>query len=262
MSELGETSVDEVAPGVEFKADGAVGRITLTRPEVSNAIDIPAAQAFGEAVALASSEEVRAVLLTGQGKRFCVGGDVASFAEAGELSVYIRDLATLLEAGLRRLSELDKPVVLAVQGVAAGAGLAFVLSSGVVVAARSATFVMAYAGIALTPDCGVSYLLPRAVGQQRALELALTGRRLMAQEAVEWGLITEVATDDGLMVRAAEIASELAAGPSGAYAGAKHLMRSSWDVDREVAARNEIDTIVRAARTAEAVRLIEKFTGA
>ncbi|MEO6885159.1 MAG: enoyl-CoA hydratase-related protein [Jatrophihabitantaceae bacterium] len=157
------------------------------------------------------------------------------------------------------MSELDKPVVAAVQGAVAGAGLSFVLNSDIVVAARSTKFVLAYAGIGLTPDCGVSYLLPRAIGQQRALEFALTGRVLTADEALSWGLITEVADDDAYLGRGQEIAARLASESMFALGQAKRLIRQSWATSREQNALDEASTISRAVLTAEATARIEKF---
>ena len=218
--------------GVRYEPVGAVGRIVLERPDASNALDLPAARAFGEAVSQAESTTVRAVTLTGDGKRFCAGGDVASFVTADDRTAYLHELATVLEQHLRRLSELAKPVVAGVQGAVAGAGLALLLNADLVVAGRSTKFVMAYAGIGLTPDCGVSYLLPRAVGQQRALQLAVGGRVLSADEAREWGLVTEVVDDDQVATRTAEVAKALADGPTLALGEAKRLIRSSWDVSR------------------------------
>jgi 2-(1,2-epoxy-1,2-dihydrophenyl)acetyl-CoA isomerase len=165
------------ARGVHDEAAGPVGRITLSRPESANAMDLPAARAFGEAVSRAAEPSVRSVLLTGDGRRFCAGGDVSSFLHAEDRAGYLLQLATELERHLRRLSELDKPVVAGVHGAVAGAGLGLLLSSDVVVAGRSTKFLMAYPDIGLIPDCGVSYPLPRAVGQQRALRRRRPGGR-------------------------------------------------------------------------------------
>lgn len=245
--------------GVRFERDGALGRITLERPDASNAVDLPTAEAFGAAVTAAAGDGIRAILLQGAGKRFCAGGDVASMAAAPDRAEYLLELATVLEQHLRRLSELDKPVVAAVQGAVAGAGLAFILNSDVVIAAASTKFLMAYSGVGLTPDCGVSYLLPRAIGQQRALELALTGRVLTAPEARDWGLITEVADDEQVGARAREIAVRLAGEPAFALGQAKRLIRGSWTMGREDSARDEARTISRAVTTDEAQQRIATF---
>jgi 2-(1,2-epoxy-1,2-dihydrophenyl)acetyl-CoA isomerase len=246
--------------GVRFDRDGALGIITLDRPDVSNAVDLPTAEAFGAAVTAASDDEFRAVLLQGTGKRFCAGGDVASMAAATNAAEYLLELATVLERHLRRLSELDKPVVAVVQGAVAGAGLAFVLNSDIVIAAESTKFVMAYSGVGLTPDCGVSYLLPRAIGQQRALELALTGRILTAPEARDWALVTEFADDDeAAKARGHELAKRLANGPTFALGHAKRLIRDSWRTSREHNARDEARTISQAVSTDDARECIAAF---
>ncbi len=164
-----------MAEPVRYAVDGNVARITLNRPEVSNAVDLPAAHAFEVAVQRAGADdEVRAVLLTGAGPRFCAGGDLAAMAADEDPAGYVRELALVFDRGLRSLAALPKPVVAAVHGAVAGAGLGVVLSADLVVAARSTKFAFAYTGVGLTPDCGVSVLLPRAIGQQRALQLALT----------------------------------------------------------------------------------------
>ncbi len=247
--------------GVRFETDGAVGRIVLERPEAANSFDLPAARAFGAAVAQAEATTVRAVSLTARGPRFCAGGDVASFAAADDRARYLRTLATELEAQLRRLSELPKPVVAGVHGAVAGAGLALVLNADLVVAGESTKFVMAYTAIGLTPDCGVSYLLPRAIGQQRALELAVSGRVLNAEEARDWGLVTEVVDDDQVAGRTAEVARALASGPAQAFGETKRLIRSSWGVSRADHAKDEADTIGRMVTSDDAERLIQQFLG-
>ncbi|GAB3571267.1 enoyl-CoA hydratase-related protein [Amycolatopsis endophytica] len=245
---------------VRWEVTGGVGRITLDRPEVSNAIDLPTVRELAAAVTAAEADDVRVVVLTGAGARFCAGGDVRSFLAAPEPSEYLHGLASEAEAALRRLSALPKPVVAGVQGAVAGAGLAFVLNADVVVAARSTKFRMAYSGIGLTPDCGVSYLLPRAVGTQRALELALTGRTLTAEQARDWSLVTEVADDEALADRVSELAETLAGGPAAALGQTKRLIRSSFDVSRERSAADEAATIAAAVTTGEAQRLIQRFT--
>ncbi|MFE9445726.1 enoyl-CoA hydratase/isomerase family protein [Streptomyces sp. NPDC006602] len=245
--------------GVRFETDGTVGRVVLDRPEAANAFDLPAARALGEAVTAAESPTVRAVTVTGEGKRFCAGGDVASFVATTDRPSYLQNLATELEAQLRRLAALPKPVVAGVHGAVAGAGLAFMLNSDLVVAGRSTKFAFAYPGIGLTPDCGVSYLLPRAVGQQRALELALSGRVLAADEACAWGLVSEVVDDEQVAPRTGELAARLANGPMLAFGAAKRLIRDSWEVSRADNAEDEARTIARAVANDEAERLIKEF---
>ncbi len=251
-----------MAEPVLYAVAGKVARITLNRPSVSNAVDLPAAYAFEAAVARAGADdEVRAILLTGTGPRFCAGGDLASMAGAEDRAGYIRELALVLDRGLRCLAALPKPVVAAVQGAVAGAGLGVVLSADLVVAARTTKFAFAYTAVGLTPDCGVSVLLPRAIGQQRALQLALTPRPLSAEQAREWGLIAEVVEDELVVARATAIAEQLAGGPNTAYGEAKRLLRTGWEASPEDISRHEADTIARLVAGAEAPALIDAFLG-
>ncbi|MCU1344241.1 MAG: enoyl-CoA hydratase, partial [Acidimicrobiia bacterium] len=162
-----------------------------------------------------SDAAVRVVVVTGDGANFCAGGDLRFFAEAGEqLGDAVADLAANLHRCLESMSTLDVPVIAAVQGSVAGAGLSFTAACDLVVAARSAKFVLAYSRVGLSPDGGASWALPRLVGLRRALELALLNRMLSADEALEWGLITMVVDDDALENEALALAQQLAAGPT------------------------------------------------
>ncbi len=246
-----------MSENVIYRQVGGVGRIELNRPAVSNAVDLPTAHELESIIERAASDvSVRAVLMTGAGKRFCAGGDVATMVAAPDRAAYVLALARALDGALQKLAALDKPTVAAVQGAVAGAGLAVMLSCDVIVAAQSTRFVTAYSGVGLTPDCGVSYLLPRAIGQQRALALALTNRALSAREALEWGLVTEVVDDAGVAERAAAVAAELAAGPSFALGQAKRLIRSSWEMSRAEVGADEARTISDAVSTEDASRLL------
>lgn len=239
-------------------ADG-VAHLELTRPESSNAFDLAAARAFAEAVQnIERDDAVRVVLLTGAGKRFCAGGDVLSMIAADDSSSYLLELADVLDGALQRLDSLPKPVVVAVQGSVAGAGIGVMLAGDLIVADRATRFVTAYSGIGLTPDCGVSWLLPRAVGQQRALQLLLTPTVIDGDQALSWGLVTEVVSGDAVS-RARELAGSLATGPSHALGQARRLQRASWAADRATAGADESRTIAAAIRTPEATALIAGF---
>ena len=156
---------------VDLVISDGIAHLTLNRPEAANSFDLPTATAFGEAVdQISASSDVRAVLLSGAGKRFCAGGDVASFHVADDPQAYLRELADVLDAAMQRFSALPVATVVAVQGAAAGAGLSVMLGADLIVASRSTKFVTAYAGIGLTPDIGLSWLLPRAVGQVRFVD--------------------------------------------------------------------------------------------
>lgn len=242
-------------------ADG-VARIELNRPGASNAVDLDTAAALGGAVdAAAADDAVRVVLLTGAGKRFCAGGDVASFVAADDQSAYLLELAGALDGVLQRLSAMPKPVVVGVQGAVAGAGLAVMLSGDLVVAGSSTKLVTAYAGIGLTPDCGLSWLLPRAVGQQRAAEMLLAGRILTAEEATAWGLVTRAVDDGEVLPEAEALAARLAAGPAYALGQAKRLVRESWASTRAETGADEARTIAAAVTTDDAQAAISRFLG-
>ncbi|WKN48442.1 enoyl-CoA hydratase/isomerase family protein [Nocardioides sp. Arc9.136] len=245
---------------VRLEVRDGIGHVVLARPAASNAVDLRTAHALRDAVAAAAADDaVGAVLVTGEGKRFCAGGDVASMLAVEDRAAHLEELAGAVDEALVALHRMEKPVVAAVQGAVAGAGLAVMLSCDLVVAETSTRFVSAYAGVGLTPDCGLSWLLPRAVGQQRALELLLTPRVLTADEAHAWGLVTEVAADGTAGGRAAEIAGRLAAGPAYALGQARRLVRTGGDTDRAAVGRDEARTIARAVATPAATALLDRF---
>ena len=170
------------------------------------------------------------MLLTGSGARFCGGGDVKEFAgHADDLTPHLRAILAYLHPAVERLVRGDAPVVTAVQGSAAGAGMGLVGASDIVIAGESAKFVMAYTAIGVTPDGASSWFLPRLVGLRRAVELTITNRPLSAAEALEWGLITKVVADDDVQQEAAALATRLASGPTRAFGGAKRLLNESLE---------------------------------
>lgn len=245
-------------PLVDFSIADGVAEIRLNRPEDANAFDLTMTRELAAAVERAAGATgVRAVLLTGAGPRFCAGGDVASFAAARDQPAYIQQLATELDAAFRALAGLDKPVVAAVQGAVAGAGLALMLSCDMIVSAPATKFVFAYPGIGFTPDCGVSYLLPRAIGQQRALGFALGGRAVDTSQAHDWGLVTEVSQEADS--RAREVAIEWASGPAAALGETRRLLRAGWELDRTSVGAEEARTISRMVEGTEAQTLIARF---
>jgi 2-(1,2-epoxy-1,2-dihydrophenyl)acetyl-CoA isomerase len=251
-------ALSEAQPVVLSIEDG-LAHITLNRPEAANSFDMPAAQALTAIVERCAADDIRVIVVTGAGKRFCAGGDVQSFVAAAERSEYLRELATVLGDALRGLSDLAKPVVAGVQGAVAGAGLGFALAADLVVAERSTRFTMAFAGIGLTPDSGVSYLLPRVIGLRRALDLTLRQRVIDAETACEWGLVSEVVEDGTAAAQALELGRSLAAGPAVALGQARRLLRSGLEVSRDLHAADEAATIGTAVVGAEATALIDAF---
>ena len=197
---------------VETQVDGAVLTITLNRPDVLNAFDTAMHRALAAALKDARSPEVRAVVVTGAGRGFCVGQDLNEFREAaGEIGDRLRKNYHPNITAIRRL---EKPVIAAVNGAAAGAGLSLACACDIRVAADSATFVPAFIGIGLVPDSGGTYFLVRLLGYARAFEWMTSNRKLTAAEAHAWGLVSEVVEADALRARAADIAAAYAAAPT------------------------------------------------
>nr|BFE58356.1 enoyl-CoA hydratase-related protein [Dactylosporangium thailandense] len=221
-------AIDTSAAAVRSDIAEGVATIELNRPESANALDLPMAAALHDAVQAVSRDPgVRCVLLLGRGRNFCAGGDVAAMSGAADRHAYVLKLATTAHRSVLALTELDVPVVAAVQGAAAGAGLALSLVADVVLAGESARFLTAYAQAGLTPDCGTSWLLPQVVGLRRALALTLTDRRLTAQEAADWGLVTGVCPDDQVTESARRIALRMALGPVPALGRTRRLLRDA-----------------------------------
>jgi 2-(1,2-epoxy-1,2-dihydrophenyl)acetyl-CoA isomerase len=209
-----------------------VATITLNRPEAYNALDLPLGrELFHASLEVDEDPDVRCVVITGAGKAFCAGGNVKDFADnLPRIGILVKELTTYLHGAVSRLTRSAKPVIMAVNGVAAGGGLSLALSGDVVIAAESARFTMAYSKIAATPDGSSSYFLPRLIGLRRTFELYLTNRVLSAREALEWGLVTRVVPDAELKDAVDVLARELAAGPTLAIGGAKRLFhQSTWE---------------------------------
>ncbi len=207
---------------VESRRDGAVLTITLNRPDVLNALNGAAHSALSTALERAREPEIRAVVLTGAGRGFCVGQDLQEFRGGA------RDIADRLREHFNRhvlaIRALEKPVIAAVNGPAAGAGLSLALACDLRIAADEATFVPAFVGIGLVPDTGGTWLARRLLGAGRAFEWLTTGRRLTAAEALQWGLVSEVVPAAGLAERATEVADLFAAMPTRAVWETKRLL--------------------------------------
>ena len=245
---------------VLLDVESGVARITLNRPEVYNAIDLATARAFSAAVReVAADGGVRAVVLRGAGRAFCAGGDVRAMAAAPDTAGFVHELATAFHEGFALLVELPCPVVAAVHGLAAGAGLGLALAADLAVAEESARLTAAYGAIGVSPDSGVSYLLPRAVGPARAFRLTLAGGELTAGEALTWGLIAEVAPDGAAGTRAEDLAHRLAATPTPAVRQTKRLLRAAATRDLRSHLADEARTIARTAASPEAIQRITAF---
>jgi 2-(1,2-epoxy-1,2-dihydrophenyl)acetyl-CoA isomerase len=207
---------------VETSRDGSVLTITLNRPDVLNAFSAALHKALAAALKAARDPEVRAVVITGAGRGFCVGQDLTEFREApGDIG---ERLHSTYHPNILAIRTLEKPVIAAVNGAAAGAGLSFACACDVRVASDAAAFIPAFVNIGIIPDSGGTYFVGRVLGYARAFEWLCSGRRLSAAEAHAWGLVSEVVEADAFGTRVAEIAAELAALPTRAIGMTKRLL--------------------------------------
>jgi 2-(1,2-epoxy-1,2-dihydrophenyl)acetyl-CoA isomerase len=217
-----------------FSLEAGIARLTLNRPERLNAFNermhIEVAEALGRIEAEAS---VRVLLLTGSGRGFCAGQDLSERdVDAGPLDLG-RATATYYNPLIRRVAALKCPVVCAVNGVAAGAGVNIALSCDLVLARRSAKFIQAFSAIGLVPDAGGTWVLPHLIGQARALGFTLTGGTLSAQQAEQWGLIWSVVDDDAFEAEVERLTMQLANAPTQGLAAAKQAIRGAWSATLE-----------------------------
>ena len=212
---------------IDFKADGAVARITLNRPDRLNSFTVQMHEELRDA--LANLREARVVVLTGAGRGFCAGQDLNDRAVSPGQAVDLGETVELYWNPLvRTIATMPQPIIAQVNGVAAGAGANIALACDIVVAAKSAKFIESFSAIGLIPDSGGTWHLPRLAGQARALGLALTGDPLPAEKAREWGLIWKAVDDDALDAEVDAIATKLASLPPLGLAATKEMIRSSW----------------------------------
>src|SRR4030067_946607 len=216
-----------------FDVRDNVAHITLNRPDAANSInDEMGKDLMHGALRCDEDPEIRAVLISGAGKIFSGGGDLKAFISKGDQCPYhIKEITPYLHAAMSRFTRMDAPVVAAVHGAVAGAGMSIAIACDIVVAAETTRFMVLAPRAGLVPDGSSTYFLPRIVGLKRALELTLTNRMFSAQEALQWGLITRVVPDNELLAQASAIAVQLAAGPTRAYGISKRLLHSGWGGD-------------------------------
>ncbi|MHB8642417.1 MAG: enoyl-CoA hydratase-related protein [Gaiellaceae bacterium] len=207
---------------VETSRDGAVLTITLNRPEKLNAFNGAVHKALAAALKEARAEDVRAVVITGAGRGFCVGQDLTEFQDsAGDIAERLR---ATYHPNVLAIRALEKPVIASVNGVAAGAGMSFACACDLRLAADSASFVPAFIRIGLVPDSGGTFFVTRLLGYARAFEWLCSGRTLNAADALSWGLVNEVVPAGDLAGRAAALAAQLAGLPTQAIGMTKRLL--------------------------------------
>ena len=244
-----------------MERDGAIVRLTLNRPTAANSIDVPMARALMEASIVCDEDDsVRCVLLTGAGRMFCAGGDVAGFANAGDdVPRLLKEITSYLHAAIAHFARMNKPLVTAVNGPAAGAGFSLAMLGDLVLASRTAHFTLAYTALGLSPDGGATWLLPRLVGLRRAQEMALMNQRVSADAAAAAGLITRAVEDHSLLPEATALAHQLAEGATPAFGKVRNLLLASFGQSLEAQMEAEARGIAEMARTAQGREGIAAF---
>lgn len=220
-----------MADGLLVEFDGAIATLTLDRPAALNALTVPMKLALLEALtSIAADRAVRAVILTGAGRAFCAGQDLAERDDpaAAPLDVELRERYNPI---VRMLRAMGQPVIAAVNGVAAGAGASLAFACDLRIAGDGARFVLAFGRIGLVPDSGAMWFLPRLLGAARAAELAMLGDTIAADDALRLGLVSRVVPGDDLLGEARAMADRLAAAAPGAMAATKHALERSWSID-------------------------------
>jgi 2-(1,2-epoxy-1,2-dihydrophenyl)acetyl-CoA isomerase len=242
--------------------EDAVATLVLNRPQAGNAIDLPLAQALVQAAIRCDSDpSIRCVVLSGAGRLFCAGGDLGAFAAAGErIPAFLSELAGTLHMALSRLMRMAKPLLVLVNGPAAGAGMSLALGGDIVLAARSAHFTPAYGAVGLTPDGGLSWHLPRLVGMRRAQEMLLLNQRVEVAQAETIGLITRAVDDDRLAEEGASLARALTRSATQAIGGTRRLLLESFQGEFEAHLEREARSIAALGAGPEAREGIRAFT--
>lgn len=213
-----------------FTKEDNVATITLNRPDAANGISPILASELAEAASICDNDSsIRCIILTGNGRFFCAGGDLKSMAKSDNPKMTLKGMADNLHKATSLFARMDKPVIVAVNGVAAGAGFSIAIAGDFVIAAKSAKFTMAYTAAGLSPDGSSTYYLPRLVGIRRAMELMITNRRLTAQEALDWNLVNQVVADEEVLNKAKAFGKQLASGPVDAFGVVKKLLLCSFD---------------------------------
>jgi 2-(1,2-epoxy-1,2-dihydrophenyl)acetyl-CoA isomerase len=249
---------------LRFETAHGLARITIDRPAQFNALNLQAMEELLDIANRCSTDPaVRCVLLTGTGDRaFCAGGDVAGFhagIESGEIGLLIQRMTQALHMAISRFAWMNAPLVAAVNGVAAGAGLSLAAACDLVIAADSARFTSAYTRIGLTPDGSSTSFLTRLIGPRRAMELHMTDRVLTAAEALEWGIVNRVVPAATLMAEAERLAMQLASGPTHAFGHVKRLIQAGLADTLESQMEREARSILDAVRSEDGREGIAAF---
>lgn len=251
--------MDEAESPLLLKIEQAVAVVTLNRPHVLNAIDEEMAQALLKAIErIAEDGTARALLLHGEGRAFCAGGDVARFLD-GDPTKAVAAILNPFHDGLKALAELGIPTIAAIQGAVAGGGLSLALACDFCIASEDAILSTAYARIGASPDGSLTYVLPRIVGPRKALELISLAQPIRADAAVRLGLVTRVVAPDALQAEAATFARKMSEGPTAAYARIRALIDDSLAQDLPTQLDRERDALLAGTRTEDFVEGVRAF---
>lgn len=245
-----------------YELKNSVARITLDRPDSYNAMNCQMAKdLMNAAIRMDVDPNVRAVIITGNGKAFCAGGDLVAFSKLGDdLPAFVKEMTVYLHAAISRLNRMDAPVIASVNGVAAGAGFSLVCAADLAIASESSAYTMAYTLAGLSPDGSGTYFVSRLVGMRRAKELALTNRKLTAAEALDWGLVNKVVPDAELAAETDALAQQLAQGATRAYGTAKRLILDGTSTSLETQMDLEAQGIAAMMATRDGREGIDAFT--
>jgi 2-(1,2-epoxy-1,2-dihydrophenyl)acetyl-CoA isomerase len=220
---------------VQYGLAGSVATITMNRPEALNALSLQLSLDLRAAIEQAVADRARVVVLTGSGRAFCSGGDLREMRAMGEkegnIEAFLDSPLKALHEVILLIRETPVPFIAAVNGVCAGAGTNFALACDLVVAAEDATFNEAFVRIGLSPDCGGTFFLPRAIGEKRAAEAFMLGGTIDARRAEQIGMINRVVPAADLLQEASKLAAQLAAGPTGSYGRIKRMLNASYSND-------------------------------
>ena len=244
---------------ITLEQSGPITRITLNRPDAANGMNHTMTRELADAAKRCDTDATKVVVLTGSGRFFCAGGDLKSFANAPNRGQHIKGVADDLHRAISTFARMDAVLITTVNGTAAGAGFSIAVTGDIVLAAESATFTMTYTRVGLSPDGSSSYFLPRLIGITKTKELMLTNRTLSAQEASQWGLVTEVLPDDQLAARADELADQMASTASGSNGAVKALMLSTFSSGLEVQMEFESRVIADRAESADGREGVDAF---
>ena len=244
-----------------FEQGSNLATITLNRPDAANGLNTVLADELLEVSSHCKTDgSIKAVLLNADGKFFSAGGDIREMAQFGdEAALRIKAMADRLHRSIANFTSMSAPLIVAVNGVAAGGGFSLAISGDLIIAAESAAFTMAYTRAGLSPDLSSSYFLPRLIGLRRAQDLAYTNRLLSASEALEWGLIHRVVGDDELEGKARTLAEEIAQGSLGANSTVKKLFAMTWQNDLQTQMDAEADGISACLESADGQEGITAF---